>query len=842
MKIVFVMRTPFFLKNFAAGIRELMQRGHEVQVLFSEPLQGRVGEHLVSESADILPGVSMMAMPPSTGVRGNLTTLLSTLLDVLRYDHTEYDDAPKLRKRANNKQDRRLLVRPMLAIARKASAYFGSSRVEGFLRRWLDHVPAPAPLVNWLRQQSADLLLVSPLTPIGSEQAVWILAARQAGVRVGYCMYSWDNLSNKGLLRPEPDAALVWNNTHRDEAVHMHGMPAEAVHYTGSPGYDIWFESDTSEAYATFCQRVGLDSKRPYLLYTCSSVFVGGKQELPFVEGLLSALRNHEDPDVAGIGVLIRPHPQFSAIWEAADFSKFGNVVVYPRKGAIPFSGDARTDYQNSIRHSLAVVGINTSAMVEAAIIDRPVMTIADGSYSDTQAGTLHFRHLQRYGFLIHSESITEFLNKLDRLHQEDAELITQSHEGNRRFVSDYIRPRGIEQPAAKFWADAVEAVFVGRKLQPLIRPSFLLLTYCGLFVTSIVGMIERLYLKKPSKNLSKTKSGKSVSQTSLVARSKSKIRDYLNNEPPRVKDLAVQSGPYPILKKIEASFVLTSTPPRVLVLGDSVHYRVSRDDVDRRTLAEMLAEQSLTSGFDTLCVNYSAYHPSVYTAILRTLARMPQKPHTVVLPINLRCFSPQWHLHPDHAFAEEMSILDGYHPGYPIAEVLREKDPSLVEAYDATEVCFSDSHLTTIGQFRLVAKAESRSAYQEAWRARQIAIFHYLYPLTSDHPLLMDAVAMVRAAVAAGIRPVVYLTPINHMHGIRAVGERFTQGVSANVELLTSILMPEIVAAQGSYYDWSRDFSDTMFFHLGERTEHLNETGRVELVRRIVQAVGTVS
>lgn len=851
MKVVFVMRTPFFLKNFTAGLQELVKRGLEVRVVFSEPLIGRVGEHLAGESAQMLSGVSMDAIPPPKSSRFTLASVLATLIDVLRYDHPDYDDAPKLRKRANGKSASRPLVGPLLKLARASASSVGVARVESFLKKCLDHVPPPRHLVDWLRGQQADLLIVSPLTPIGSEQATWVLAGRQAGVRVVYCMYSWDNLSNKGLVRPSPDVAVVWNEMHSDEAIRLHGLDRSSVLCTGAPGFDLWFDSRASSERQGFCKRVGLDPSRAFILYTCSSVFVGGKQELPFVEGWLAALRAHPAPEVANVGVLIRPHPQFAKAWEAADFSRFGNVVVFPKSGAIPFSGDARSDYYDSIHHSVAVVGINTSAMVEAAIINRPVMTIADPSYADTQGGTLHFRHLKKFGFLIESESVEANLEQVARLIRRDEEAVAASHAANLRFVSEYIRPNGIHKPAAPLWADAIEsAIAAARVFRPRNDPLIFLITHAGLLVCWCVDVGERVlgvirtgagpsdgkFGKPPKKNRPASKdkplrgADKSSSTGSIGGRIKTKLLNSLADDPPKVKDLARLEGPYAILKSLDDAYASGRRAPELLVLGDSVHYRVSRDDADRRTLSQMLSDRTLESGVHSLCLNYSAYHPGVFAALLGALSRMPDRPATVVLPINLRCFSPQWYLHPDHAFFEEIQILDKHSPGQPIPEVSRQKNPASVEVFDTTPVSYSDSPLTTVGQFRLVTRADSRSDYQEAWRARQIAIFHYLYSLLPDHPRLLDAVEMIRRAAAMGIRPIVYLTPINHQQGTRAVGDRFASGVDANVAVIRQELQSSVESANGLFLDWSRLFDDRFFFHPGERTEHLNQAGRSRL------------
>ena len=67
---------------------------------------------------------------------------------------------------------------------------------------------------------------------------------------------------------------------------------------------------------------------------------------------------------------------------------------LFPRRGYNPIDPDNRADFFDSIYHSAAVVGINTSAMIEAAIIGRPVFSMLAEEFAGTQEGTIHFHHL----------------------------------------------------------------------------------------------------------------------------------------------------------------------------------------------------------------------------------------------------------------------------------------------------------------------------------------------------------------------------------------------------------------------------------------------------------------
>ena len=75
-------------------------------------------------------------------------------------------------------------------------------------------------------------------------------------------------------------------------------------------------------------------------------------------------------------GVLIRPHPQNVEPWQHAELHDLANVAVWPRAGGNPVDAATRADYFDSIHHSAAVVGVNTSAQIESAIVGRGVHTL----------------------------------------------------------------------------------------------------------------------------------------------------------------------------------------------------------------------------------------------------------------------------------------------------------------------------------------------------------------------------------------------------------------------------------------------------------------------------------
>ena len=162
-------------------------------------------------------------------------------------------------------------------------------------------IPPYPPIVDFLHEAAPDVLLVSPLVDAASKQVDWIKAARTLGLRTAVCVASWDNLTNKGLLRIEPDLVVVWNDALKREAQEYHYIPEEKIAVTGAQLFDRWFAGRVTRNREEFCARVGLPDTRPFLLFTGSSSFISESHaEAAFVRRWMTALRASADPHAAG--------------------------------------------------------------------------------------------------------------------------------------------------------------------------------------------------------------------------------------------------------------------------------------------------------------------------------------------------------------------------------------------------------------------------------------------------------------------------------------------------------------------------------------------------------------
>jgi hypothetical protein len=473
-----------FLRNFEFAIRELARRGHEIR-LFADRRDTLGGAQMVERfQADFPDRISAGQGPKLKDAAWQpLASALRLSQDYWRYLHPRYDGSPKLKARARSQAPGAAATLARLPLVGSAAGL----RLLGRAVRAIEHsLPVPADVMALLEAERPDLLLVTPLLYFGTHQVDYVRAARRLGIRSVLCVGSWDHLTTKGLIHEVPDRVIVWNDAQRQEAREIHGVPPERVTVTGAQAYDHWFTSKPSTTREAFCARAGLDAARPYLLYLCSSPFIT-PHEVGFVQRWLAGLRlwgppsafadasadrrslgggwsggpwaGGAAPELRSVGVLVRPHPQNSAQWEGIDLAGHGNVAIWPRGGANPVDADARADYFDSMFFSAAVVGVNTSALIESGIVGRMVYSVLDAEFAGTQEGTLHFRHLQSDGGgLLHTAPT------LEAHYRQLAALLADLVAGRaavddraRRFVESFIRPRGIDVAAAGVFADAIE-------------------------------------------------------------------------------------------------------------------------------------------------------------------------------------------------------------------------------------------------------------------------------------------------------------------------------------------------------------------------------------------------
>jgi FkbM family methyltransferase len=451
MRIVFALNTLGFLRHFERALAELVNRGHQIRLVTTDKGEGgRIPAVLEGNKA-------VVAFDGSVSRRGPLGEALRVLRstrDYLRYHEPAFATRDLLRRRA---------------LDRLAEVLSGGSReLDSQVARWHasltdterarlsetftaleDAVPSEAAIDRLLLAQRADVLLVTPLITFGSILPEWVKSARRLGIPVGFPVFSWDNLSTKGVIHEIPDRVFVWNAVQERELIEMHNVPAERVVITGASRFDDFFRMEPSEKREAFCRRLAFAPEHPIVTYLGSSPMVS-PNEPRFVEAWIARLRASNDAQLRNANILVRPHPRCEDQWRS---------WRAPAERVGVFHTSAMSSDQvlfDCLYYGSAVVGLNTSAQLEAGIVGKPVLTIVAPEWAPGQLGTLHYEYLlaRNGGFVQEAGSLDEHVDQLSAVltHPFDRSATD-------RFIEGFLRPAGLSKPVSPIFADAVESL-----------------------------------------------------------------------------------------------------------------------------------------------------------------------------------------------------------------------------------------------------------------------------------------------------------------------------------------------------------------------------------------------
>ena len=461
MRILFSVRNPSYIRHYESVLRRLMERGHSVR-LAVERSKKEVWPAWVYALADQYPALQIGSSPSLQEDRWfELATRLRQARFYLRFLEPKYRGMGALLGRARSRAPRLvILLAETIGIGR------AGRRMLAEILDFLDRAThTPAQFHAHLREQRPDLIVLTPLVVLRTSQIDLARAAIELGIRNVFAVASWDNLSSKGELTFAPQQILVWNEVQRGELAEFHGVDSARVAVTGAQLFDEWFEKRPSTTREEFCARVGLRADRPIVLYVCSALLEGSPPEPTFVERWARQLRASARRSVRDCGILIRPHFKRGDEWRSVRFDGLDNVVCWPPLGAVPADAGSKTDYFDSLFHAAAIVGLNTSAMIEAAILGRPVLTVLLPEFRDSQEGTVHFH------YLLHGpNALLRSTRSLDAHTGDLAEVLERpgiDRERVARFVRTFVRPAPVDVPATTRFVDNLEALAASPAPEP---------------------------------------------------------------------------------------------------------------------------------------------------------------------------------------------------------------------------------------------------------------------------------------------------------------------------------------------------------------------------------------
>lgn len=448
LRILFVIRAVEQLPYYESIIGSLAGRGHELRLLFDKRWSKDQSHEELDELQKRFPSLEWAwAMRQKQSIARNILFYTREILTYRQYLLLHQEGESRYYDRWVGylpKNVQRLMKYAFVKRILKSELSGAVLRIcERIIRP--DHAASKA-----IREYRPDVVIAGPANlRFSSADFEYLKAAVRLNLPTAVPVSSWDNLTTKGLIHVKPDILLAWNNKQADEAQAVHGIAKESIRVVGAAFFDRWFDTKrTPRARVEFCRDHGLSLANPILLYLGSSVTVA-PNEVWLVKELRRALDNDRDGALRHVQIIVRPHPINASHF--AHISGDGIFVVpkgdhHPaRKGVLDLFGD-------TLAHSVAVVGINTSGMIDALIADKPVIALMVDEYRSTQSVAQHFQYVLESGALEKAKGVNACVSAIGKL----LKGLDAHQQERQKFVREFVRPRGLSVSAGDAAAEEI--------------------------------------------------------------------------------------------------------------------------------------------------------------------------------------------------------------------------------------------------------------------------------------------------------------------------------------------------------------------------------------------------
>lgn len=269
-----------------------------------------------------------------------------------------------------------------------------------------------------------------------------------------------------------------------------------------------------------------------------------------------------------------------------------------------------------------------------------------------------------------------------------------------------------------------------------------------------------------------------------------------------------------------------------IIYFGDSTNITVGKDDSDHRTIAGMLHD--MASQWSLGSVVHPAYHIGIYLEFCKYLVRQGYRPVVIIIPINMRSFSPDWDRRPHYQYEIQKIILKG---GLLKSILLAFYKPLMMFKYNFftisqqefldTPVFYGHRQVGTAKDFN----NSSYIKYSDKNMKNQL-IFSYMYglSLSPQHRKLKALVETAKLLIRNNIKVIFYITPIDWETGEKYLPGEFLKQLRENTQLIISLLSMEGVEV----LDISTVLPTNCFYWYLYPNEHLNQRGRMYVAEQL--------
>ena len=316
---------------------------------------------------------------------------------------------------------------------------FGHFKAYRMLCRFVYRMVKDRTFDTLLERYAPDLVFAANLT--GAEDARLLKTAHEKGIPTIGMPKGWDNLTLKTLIPVFPDRLLVQTPLLKSDAENL-DYPRDHIEVVGFPKFDVYADRSSLVSRDDFCRVFNLDPAKKLILYAGAGDVLAPHDE----EILARFLRTIESGAVKGSPqVIVRPHPKYVYRAEVLPQASFWaldrpGTVVGERLMDFEFTKDDVMHLMNSLYHADLLIHTASTLGVEAAIFDKPMITIGYEEVPVSPAlSTARYYRYEHYDRVITTGGmkVARSFDDLVRYTNEYLEHPTIDREGRRKIVEE---------------------------------------------------------------------------------------------------------------------------------------------------------------------------------------------------------------------------------------------------------------------------------------------------------------------------------------------------------------------------------------------------------------------
>jgi hypothetical protein len=293
--------------------------------------------------------------------------------------------------------------------------------------------------------------------------------------------------------------------------------------------------------------------------------------------------------------------------------------------------------------------------------------------------------------------------------------------------------------------------------------------------------------------------------------------------------------GDFPEMVRMES---LAEKGTKIIYIGDSTVCSDARD-ADKRDVVEMMCSgDNCSIGL----VYHSSWDMKIYDAFSEYICSLPEKPEIVIVPVNLRSLSPLWYLRPMYSYKYEVEVIKSKAKKNPyegvllrIVNIFSDKKRAMSSAektwLDVVVFHFNGSRIGTIRDFNYAINGTEEDFEK---RVKDTITSSFLTNISPEHPELKNLDSLITNFRDCGVRPVIYISPIDHEYGRAWMGDEFDSIVTQKKMVIIDIGKKNGV----DILDFSFMLNSSSFFDKYYLGEHMLAPGRAKVAEALKREI----